>query len=174
MNLTQTPINYTLEEAKERTTLLFKHREILLDRAEIYYPQFGAVVNKMIACVCALADEAEEIQSLGDVEIKALYGGLSFIPIVLLSDRHPDAKEACAALILMTHNYLSCFPDPEMENLVAALYNLIALENNFSLLILASDVLLMQFKSTLGKTQDYYSLSRNFVAEILEGGKKND
>lgn len=174
MNLTQNPINYTLEEAKEKTTLLFKHRDILLDRAEIYHPQFGAVVNKMISCVCALAEDAEEIQSLGDVELKMLYGGLSFIPIVLLNNRHPDAEDACAALILMTHNYLNCFPDAELEELVAALYNLIALENNFSLLLLASDVMLMQFKSTLGKTQDYYSLSRNFVAEILEGGKKND
>lgn len=174
MNLTQNPINYTLEEAKEKVSLLFKHRDILFDRAEIYHPQFGAVVNKMLACICALADDAEEIQSLGDVEIKALYGGLSFIPIVLLNDRHPEAKNACAALILMTHNYLSCFPDPELEELVAALYNLIALENNFTLLLLASDVMLMQFKSTLGKTQDYYSLSRNFVAEILDGGKKND
>ena len=153
---------------------MFKHRDILLDRAEIYHPQFGAVVNKMISCVCALAEDAEEIQSLGDVELKMLYGGLSFIPIVLLNNRHPDAKDACTALILMTHNYLNCFPDAELEELVAALYNLIALENNFSLLLLASDVMLMQFKSTLGKTQDYYSLSRNFVAEILEGGKKND
>lgn len=167
MTLNKNPIDFTYEEVKERLTLMFKDRSILFDRAEVYYPTFSAVVHKVMICIEALINNSDNIQSLGDVEEKILYGGLSFIPIVLLANKHPQTKECCAALVLLVNNYLHQFPNQELEELIASLYNMIALEDKFSAILLASDVLLMQFKALSTKNQNYYQLSRNFVKEIL-------
>jgi len=166
--MTSPEINMSMEEVFRWLDEFQKDDNVLLNDLLVVNPSIGHMVEKMRSVITsALAGEGYN-DPPGDLELANLNLALMHLPYLLIQNKTPDTWPIAEALVLLISNYLSLYPNPELQEVASNIYSLIITKNEFKLLINACAGLLHRCEIYDNSHVDIYGISKSFTDRLLK------
>lgn len=166
--MNQNVIELTYEEVVSVINNIINNHDRLLGKEMKNFSHFTVLLKKILVAMDGAINNAQEINSLGEMEIYEFIESISSFPIILLKDYDEELVTDIQAIILLASNYTKLFYNEELEKVVEAIYNLFLMKNSFTNLILITDILLNRYNNVTTSQNNYFNMSKKFVASILK------